>query len=142
VNLGGRLAAKRVFLEMDMDTHTSRDRFKRKLAAYTEFFASGAYVARFGNVPNVVVLYVTPFGEKRREEMRKWTQEHFTQPLYSPSSYLSGTQTPDPDDFDTFLFAAVPPGSLDPLTTLLSPICYSVADTRPQPLIRLPKQNI
>jgi hypothetical protein len=73
--------------------------------------------------------------------MHQWTQEHFTQPLSSPSSYLNGTQTPDQDDYDTFLFANVPPGSLDPLPTLLSPICHSVVDSRPQLVIWLPKQN-
>src|SRR5439155_7637055 len=76
VDLGDRLAPKRIFLEMDMDTH-ERHAFKKKIAAYIEFFSSGAYGKTFGNVRNVVVLYATPAGEKRCDEMRRWTYEQF-----------------------------------------------------------------
>src|SRR5947207_1832533 len=66
--------SKRIFLEMDMGTHTSRSRFKKKLAAYIDFFSSGTYANLLGNVRNYMVLYATPKGEGRREELRLWTR--------------------------------------------------------------------
>ena len=36
-----------IFVEVDMDTYTSRERFQKKIAAYCEFINSGQYRDRF-----------------------------------------------------------------------------------------------
>jgi hypothetical protein len=138
VNLGDRIAPKRIFLEMDMGTE-GWDTIKKKIACYIEFFASGKYSKEFGNVRNVVVLFATPMGEKRAQQLRRWAHEQFVSPLYTPRFYLNGTQTPDADDYGMFLFANLEKGVSDPLTTFLSPVCFPLFDERPQPLIRLPQ---
>lgn len=137
VDLGDRIAPKRIFLEMDMDTH-ERHEFKKKIAAYIEFFASGAYVRTFGDVRNVVVLYATPTGEKRRDEMRKWTQEQFERPLYTPASEYLGGPMPGKPDYALFQFLALPKGGLDPVETFLKESAYLLFGNRPQSVFRFP----
>jgi Replication-relaxation len=136
LDLGTQKAPKRIFLEMDLDTH-ERHAFKKKIAAYTEFFASGAYIKHFGNVRNSLVLFATPAGASRCEEMRKWTHEQLHTPLYAPASY-AGSRSLAEQEFKRFWFLSVPPGSLDPVDTFLSPIALPVFDTTPRPLIYLP----
>lgn len=138
VNLGDRKAPKRIFVEMDMGTE-GWDTIKKKIACYLEFFASGKYVTEFGNVRNVVVLFATPMGDKRAEQLRRWAHEQFDKPLYSPHSYINGTQTPDADDYGLFLFTSLPKGVIDPIQTFLSPVCLPLFDERPLSLIRLPQ---
>jgi hypothetical protein len=142
VDLGDRIAPKRIFLEMDMGTE-GWDKIKKKVACYLEFFASGKYVKEFGNVRNVVVLFATPQGEERMKQLRRWVHEQLKEPLYAPRFYLNGTQTPDEDDYGLFLFASLEKdkqtGILDPLQTFLSSVCFPLFDERPQPLIRLPQ---
>jgi len=142
---------KRVFVEMDMGSHTSRDRFKRKLAAYIDFFSSGTYAKLLGNVRNYVVVYVTPLGEDRRNVLRAWTREYFSDLPYVPRTFLRGIE-PTWHDENLFRFAAVPPGTLDPTDTFFQPKYLPAAylDTEmgyapgegkgvvPEPLFRLP----
>jgi Replication-relaxation len=128
---------RRVFLEMDMGTH-ERHEFKKKIAAYIEFFSSGIYAKSFDDVTNVSVLFVTPKGVDRREKMRLWTREQFDKPLYSPHQYLNGLAS-SKDDYARFLFAAVPEGTLHPKETFLDSICYTCENhAHPEPLLRLP----
>ncbi len=146
---------KRVFVEVDMGSHTSRDRFKRKLAAYIDFFSSGSYGRMLGKVRNYVVAYITPLGEERRNVLRLWTREYFRDLPYLPRKFLRGTQ-PSWYDENIFRFATVPPGTLDPKETFLHPRYLPAAylDTEmgyspgggkgivPEPLFRLPSTDL
>ncbi len=135
---GEKPIPRRVFIEMDMGTH-ERHEFKKKIAAYIEFFSSGTYAKHFDEVKNVSVLFVTPKGEERREKMRLWTREQFEKPLYSPHQYLNGF-APGKDDYARFLFASVPDGALQPQETFVHPLCYTCEKhAQPEPLLRLPR---
>ena len=145
---------KRVFVEVDMGTHTSRDRFKKKLAAYIDFFSSGTYAQMLGNVRNYVVVYVTPKGEDRRDVLRAWTREYFSELPYMPRRFLRGSE-PSWFDENLFRFAAVPPSTLDPKVTFFQPMYLPAAylDTEmdydpgvgkgvvPEPLFQLPPRT-
>lgn len=143
---------KRIFVEVDMGTHTSRDRFKRKLAAYIDFFSSGTYAQLLGNVRNYVIVYVTPLGGDRRDVLRLWTREYFGDPPYLPRRFLHGIE-PSWHDENLFRFAAVPPGTLDTKDTFFQPTYLPAADldtamgyepnkSKGEPLFRLPPLTI
>ncbi len=130
--------AKRIFLEMDMGTHTSRSRFKKKLAAYVDFFSSGTYAQLLGNVRNYVVLYATPKGEGRRDELRLWTREDFEQQPFRPRKFLKGYDL-TAEDRSIFRFVSLPEGALDPKQMMFHPIYYPAGlYGDPEPLVRLP----
>jgi hypothetical protein len=64
----------------------------------------------------VVIAFVTPIGDKRRELMKLWCEEQ----LYSTPVYHSSKQpTNCKDDATLFLFGSVPPGALQPRDVFL-----------------------
>jgi hypothetical protein len=117
------------------------DTIKKKIACYCEFFASGKYATEFGNVRNVVVLFATPLGSKRAEQLRRWAHEQFEKPLYTPRSLSASTTPPLEDEYGKFLFTSLEKdgnGVLDPMQTFLSPVCLPLFREHPQAVIRLP----
>jgi Replication-relaxation len=131
---GQKPIPRRLVIEMDMGTHEA-DSFKRKIACYQDFFASGMYKTHFDNIKNVSVLFVTPKGEKRRDKMRLWTQQQYERPLYTS---LHAKE----EDVKKFLFAAVPAGALEPEATFLQSLCYPVFPKQAhlEPIIQLPTE--
>src|SRR5450631_35422 len=115
---GQKPIPRKLIIEVDMGTHEA-DSFKRKIACYQDFFASGMYKTHFDDIKNVSVLFVTPKGEKRRDKMRLWTQQQYERPLYTPLHAKD-------EDVKKFLFAAVPGGALDSRETFLQSLCYPV----------------
>src|SRR5439155_6074574 len=62
-----------ILVEMDMDTH-QKPRFQKKIASYIAFINEGLYEQHF-QTTSVVIAFVTPTGEKRREQMKLWCEE-------------------------------------------------------------------
>jgi len=125
-----------LFIEVDMDTYTSRERFQKKIAAYCEFINSGQYSQTF-HTTSVGIAYLTPKGDARRDEMKLLCEQQLRhtpvwRPTASPGEHQSGM-----NDTGLFLFGAVLAGSLNPIDTFLSPITYAPFDTHPQPLLQL-----
>ena len=140
VNLGKTKAPKRIFLEIDMGTE-GWDIIKKKLACYTEFFASGKYAQEFGNVRNVAVVFATPLGTKRVEQLRRWAHEQWEKPLYTPRSLGVSTLTSVEDEYGKFLFTSLGKddnGRVNPLQLFLSQTCLPLFREQPQAIIRLP----
>jgi hypothetical protein len=130
LSVGNQKQQACILLEMDMDTH-QKPRFQKKIASYVEFVNSGQYEQHF-NTSSVVIAFVTPTGEKRAMQMKAWAEEQLARtPVYSPQT------TNGIEDASLFLFAAVPPGALQPLDVFLSPIWYAPFDNKAQPLLTL-----
>jgi len=119
-----------ILLEMDMDTH-QKPRFQKKIASYVAFINEGLYESSFMTT-SVVITFVTPTGDKRREQMKLWCEEQL---LSTPVYHSSQHQANGIDDASLFLFGSVPPGALYPKDIFLSPVWYAPFDSRPQPLL-------
>jgi hypothetical protein len=132
---GHKPIPRKLVIEVDMGTHEA-DSFKKKIACYQDFFASGMYKKHFDNVKNVSVLFLTPKGEKRRDKMRLWTQQQYEKSLYTPVHARD-------EDMKKFLFASVPSGALDSQETFLQSLCYPVfpKHARLEPIIQLPTES-
>ena len=119
-----------ILLEMDMDTH-QKPRFQKKIASYVAFINEGLYEQAF-NTTSVVIAFVTPTGDKRREQMKLWCEEQLvSSPIYRSSQH----PTNGINDASLFLFASIPPGALSPTDVFLSPLWYAPFDTQPQTLL-------
>jgi hypothetical protein len=119
-----------ILLEMDMDTH-QKPRFQKKIASYVAFINSGLYEQAF-KTRSVVIAFVTPTGDKRREQMKLWCEEQVAAtPVYHPSQQ----STNNLDDASLFLFGSVPPGGLCPTEVFCSPLWYAPFDSTPQSLL-------
>ena len=98
-----------ILLEMDMDTH-QKPRFQKKIASYVAFINEGLYEQHF-QTTSVVIAFVTPTGDKRREQMKLWCEEQ----LVSTPVYRTTQQKANGiNDASIFLFGSVPPGALHP----------------------------
>ena len=64
---------------MDMDTH-QKPRFQKKIASYVAFINEGLYEQHF-HTTSVVIAFVTPTGDKRREQMKLWCEEQLVSQL-------------------------------------------------------------
>ena len=60
---------------------------------------------------SVVIAFVTPTGDKRREQMKLWCEEQLAA---TPVYHSSQQPTNSMDDASLFLFGSVPPGALSP----------------------------
>jgi hypothetical protein len=117
---------------MDMDTH-QKPRFQKKIASYVAFINECLYEQHF-HTTNVVIAFVTPTGDRRREQMKLWCEEQLAStPVYHPSLQ----PTNGINDASLFLFGAIPPGALRPTDVFLSPVWYTPFDTQPQPLLAI-----
>jgi Replication-relaxation len=126
-----------LFVEVDMATHTSRELFQKKIAAYCEFLNSGQYMDRF-HTTSVQIAYLTPKGEARRDEMKDLCEQQLQYtPVWHPQYYTFGQQTAGTVDADFFLFGAVPPDALNPIDISLSPLAYTLFDGQVQSLLQL-----
>lgn len=124
-----------LFIEVDMDTYTSRERFQKKIAAYCEFLNSDAYWNRF-HTTSIGIAYLTPKGEARRDEMKEWCEQQLRYtPVWHPQYYTFGQQTAGSVDTSLFLFGAIPPGALNPIDTFLSSLASAPFDELLHPLI-------
>jgi hypothetical protein len=132
---GQKPIPRKLIIEVEMKSHEAVA-FKKKIACYQDFFASGMYKKHFDNVNNVSVLFITPKGEGRRDLMRQWTQQQYEKPVYTPLHERE-------EDVKKFLFAAMPSGALDSLKTFVQPLCFSVfpKNARPEPVIQLPTKE-
>jgi hypothetical protein len=130
LSVGNQKQQACVLVEMDMDTH-QKPRFQKKIASYIEFVNAGLYEQHF-HTSSVVIAFVTPTGEKRAMQMKAWAEEQLARtPVYSPQT------TNGIEDSSLFLFAAVPPGTLQPLDVFLKPLWYAPFDNKAQPLLTL-----
>jgi hypothetical protein len=121
-----------ILLEMDMDTH-QKPRFQKKIASYVAFINEGLYEQAF-KTTSVVIAFVAPTGEKRREQMKPWCEEQLVStPVYHSSQHQANNMS----DATLFLFGAVPPGGLTPTDVFLSPVWYAPFDTTPQSLVQI-----
>jgi hypothetical protein len=117
---------------MDMDTH-QKPRFQKKIASYVAFINEGLYEQHF-QTTSVVIAFVTPTGDKRREHMKLWCEEQLAStPVYRSSQHPTNHR----DDASLFLFGSVPPGGLYPTSVFCSPMWYAPFDRRPQALVVL-----
>jgi hypothetical protein len=119
-----------ILLEMDMDTH-QKPRFQKKIASYVAFINEGLYEQHF-QTTSVVIAFVTPTGDKRREQMKLWCEEQLVSTPVYHSSQQSGNNL---DDATLFLFGSVPPGGLSPTDVFCSPLWYAPYDNQPQTLL-------
>jgi hypothetical protein len=119
-----------ILLELDMDTH-QKPRFQKKIASYVSFVKEGLYEQAFSTT-SVVIAFVTPTGDKRREQMKAWCEEQLvSSPVYRTTHQRANGM----NDATLFLFGSVPPGALSPTDVFLFPIWFSPFDNRPQPLL-------
>lgn len=121
-----------ILLEMDMDTH-QKPRFQKKIASYVAFINEGLYEQHF-HTTSVLIAFVTPTGDKRREQMKLWCEEQLAS---SPVFRTSQRPTNGMSDASLFLFASIPPGALHPPDVFLSPLWYAPFDTQSQALLVL-----
>jgi Replication-relaxation len=119
-----------ILLEMDMNTH-QKPRFQKKIASYVAFINEGLYKQTF-KTSSVVIAFVTPTGEKRREQMKLWCEEQLQA---TPVYHSSRQPTNGMDDASLFLFGSVPSGGLHPPNVFLSPVWYAPFDNKPQALL-------
>src|SRR6516164_2387682 len=70
LTVGNQTQQACILLELDMDTH-QKPRFQKKIASYVAFINEGLYEQRF-QTTSVVIAFVTPTGDKRREQMKLW----------------------------------------------------------------------
>lgn len=132
ITTGNQTQQACILLELDMDTH-QKPRFQKKIASYIAFINEGLYAQQF-HTTSVVIVFVTPTGDKRAMQMKAWCEEQLvSSPVYRPSQQV----TNGIDDAGLFLFAAVPPGALSPQDVFLSPMWYAPFDNQPQPLIQI-----
>ena len=103
-----------VFVELDQDTEDITQ-FKPKIRSYLSF-ANGAYKVFGSDVFNVVFV-VADGGQRRLQQLRKWTMEQVT--------------TQEALDYALFFtFALLPAAPIDAVSLFLSPVCYTLEDDR------------
>src|SRR6266849_1405183 len=107
------------FVEVDRDTEDITQ-FKPKVRSYLAF-ANGAYKVFGSDVFNVVFV-VADGGQRRLQQLRKWTMEQLTE-----------QETVDFSIF--FKFALLPAAPIDAVSLFLSPVWYTLEDDRPVSLI-------
>jgi len=130
ITIGNQTQQACILLELDMDTH-QKPRFQKKIASYVAFINEGLYEQHF-QTTSVVICFVTPTGDKRREQMKLWCVEQLvSSPVYRSSQHPTNGM----NDASLFLFGAVPPGALNPRDIFLSPIWYAPFDNQPQSLL-------
>jgi hypothetical protein len=121
-----------ILLELDMDTH-QKPRFQKKIASYVAFINEGLYEQHF-QTTSVVIVFVTPTGDKRARQMKQLCEEQ----LVSTAVYRSSQHTTNgTDDASLFLFGSVPPGGLCPTDVFCSPLWFAPFDNQPQTLLVL-----
>ncbi len=126
-----------MFVEVDMGTHTSKERFQKKIASYVEFINSGQYRQRFFTT-SVLIAYLTPKGDNRRDEMKFLCEQQLANnPMWRPQYYTFGHAATGTGDAGLFLFGSIPPGALNPTDTFLSSFCLAPFDSTPQPLVEI-----
>ena len=121
-----------ILVEMDMDTH-QKPRFQKKIASYVAFINEGLYEQHF-HTTSVVIAFVTPTGDKRREHMKLWCEEQLAS---TPVYRTTHQHTNNLDDVTLFLFGSVPPSALSPTDVFLSPIWYAPFDNQPQAVLQV-----
>lgn len=108
-----------VFVELDRDTE-DMSQFKPKVHAYLSF-ANGAYTT-FGSDSFNVVFVVAAGGQRRVQQLRKWTLE-----------VISAQAAMEYAVF--FKFAVLPPAPLHPPSLFLAPYWYTLEHDAPVSLI-------
>jgi Replication-relaxation len=103
LTVGNQTQQACILLELDMDTH-QKPRFQKKIASYVAFVNEGLYEQAF-HTTSVVIAFVTPTGDKRREQMKFWCEEQLAStPVYHSSQHPTNAM----DDATLFLFGSVP----------------------------------
>ena len=112
-----------VLLELDRATIEEKN-FRKKVRGLLTFIKSGDSLKRFGTKLPTIVFVNAVGGEKRREQMRRWTEAE----LKKSKEPHFWTQL--------FMFTDVPPeGEIDNETLFLSPVWYTPFSTKPLVLL-------
>jgi hypothetical protein len=112
-------------IELDRGTVNTVYRFRERIRDYCDFVTSGAYQRDFGS-NSLTILWVTTAGDRRVEQLRKWTKAE-----------LTDSQNQAHMKFHRFL--AVPPlfsGCLRPEAFLFSPVWLTLEHDMPVALIK------
>ena len=114
----------RMFLEIDLDTEGQK-KIRQKVRAFLEFVKSGECFKRFGTKTPTVGFVNAEGGEKRRTELKAWTEAE----LKSTKESHFWTEM--------FVFTSLPdkPSVVDGEVLFLSPVWYMPFDNKPTVVI-------
>jgi hypothetical protein len=102
-----------IWLEMDMGTMDQKP-FRKKMWSLIDF-SRQSYEHVFGT-PSLTIVFATPSGEQRLDNILNWTQKELT-------------DRQSEKDADLFRFLCIPEQDLCPEHVFLSPICIRPFDT-------------
>jgi hypothetical protein len=134
---------RRVILtEIDRDTETKIDEFKKKISAYVQYaLPGGAFEEQFGRANKRVAWIVTKGGERRMNNIRKWCEDELLEQglehefnLFRFTSVEQVTEVSKTTDEVKKREAL----AIDPKTFFLSPIWYKPFQEEPDTLLWKP----
>jgi hypothetical protein len=102
-----------IWLEMDMGTMDQKP-FRKKISSLIDF-SRQSYEQVFGT-PSLTIVFATPAGEQRLNNILNWTQKELT-------------DRQSETDADLFRFLCIPEQDLCPEHVFLSPVCVRPFDT-------------
>jgi hypothetical protein len=108
-----------IWLEMDMGTMDQKP-FRKKISSLIDF-SRQSYEHIFGT-PSLTIVFATPAGERRLNNIFDWTQKELT-------------DRHSEKDADLFRFLCIPEQDMCPEQVFLTPDCIRPFDTCKRPLI-------